>query len=107
MYKILHNNQIIDVMEDVRYVKCLPKSQKLIAVDKAQANGIVSSDGDTIYHILGTKNTFNTEKLSVQIMEITEKEYEELTTQIKKQEDLNNRIDELEKLVQELYSKIK
>lgn len=107
MYKILHNNQIIDVMEDVRYVKCLPKSQKLIAVDKAQANGIVSSDGDTIYHILETKNTFNTEKLSVQIMEITEKEYEELTTQIKKQEDLNNRIDELEKLVQELYDKIK
>lgn len=107
MYKILHNNQIIDVMEDVRYVKCLPKSQKLIAVDKAQANGIVSSDGDTIYHILGTKNTFNTEKSSVQIMEITEKEYEELTTQIKKQEDLNNRIDELEKLVQELYDKIK
>lgn len=107
MYKILHNNQIIDVMEDVRYVKCLPKSQKLIAVDKAQANGIVSSDGDTIYHIFGTKNTFNTEKLSVQIMEITEEEYEELTTQIKKQEDLNNRIDELEKLVQELYNKIK
>ena len=65
MYKILHNNQIIDVMEDVRYVKCLPKSQKLIAVDKAQANGIVSSDGDTIYHILGTKNTFDTEKETV------------------------------------------
>ena len=107
MYKILHNNQIIDVMEDVRYVKCLPKSQKLIAVDKAQANGIISSDGDTIYHILGTKNTFNTKKLSVQIIEITEEEYKELTTQIKKQEDLNNRINELEKLVQELYNKIK
>ena len=107
MYKILHNNQIIDVMEDVRYVKCLPKSQKLIAVDKAQANAVVSSDGDTIYHILGTKNTFNTKKLSVQIIEITEEEYKELTTQIKKQEDLNNRINELEKLVQELYNKIK
>lgn len=107
MYKILHNNQIIDVMEDVRYVKCLPKSQKLIAVDKAQANGIISSDGDTIYHIFGTKNTFNTEKLSVQIIKITEEEYKELTTQIKQQEDLNNRIDELEKLVQELYNKIK
>ena len=107
MYKILHNNQIIDVMEDVRYVKCLPKSQKLIAVEKEQANGLVSSNGDTIYHILGTKNTFNTKKLSVQIIEITEEEYKELTTQIKKQEDLNNRINELEKLVQELYNKIK
>lgn len=107
MYKILHNNQIIDVMEDVRYVKYLPKLQKLIAVDKAQANGIVSSDGDTIYHILGTKNTFNTKKLSVQIIEITKEEYKALTTQIKEQEDLNNRINELEKLVKELYSKIK
>lgn len=107
MYKILHNNQIIDVMEDIRYVKYLPKSQKLIAVDKAQANAVVSSDGDTIYHILGTKNTFNTEKLSVQVIKITEEEYKELTTQIKKQKDLNNRINELEKLVQELYNKIK
>ena len=107
MYKILHNNQIIDVMEDVRYVKCLPKSQKLIAVDKAQANAVVSSDVDTIYHILGTKNTFNTKKLSVYILEITEEEYKEITNKIKKQEDLNNRINELEKLVQELYNKIK
>ena len=106
MYKILHNNQIIDVMEDIRYVKCLPKSQKLIAVDKAQANGIVSSGGDTIYHILGTKDTFNTEKLSVQIVEIDKEEYDKLTTQIQEKEDLNNRIDELEKLVKELYSKI-
>lgn len=107
MYKILHNNQIIDVMEDVRYVKCLPKSQKLIAVDKAQANGIVSSNGDTIYHILGTKNTFNTEKLSVQIIKINKEEYEALTTQMKEQKDLNTRINELEKLVKELQSKIK
>ena len=107
MYKILHNNQIIDVMEDVRYVKCLPKSQKLIAVDKAQANGIVSSDGDTIYHILETKNTFNTEKLSVQIIKINKEEYEALTTQMKEQKDLNTRINELEKLVKELQSKIK
>lgn len=107
MYKILHNNQIIDVMEDIRYVKCLPKSQKLIAVDKAQANGIVSSGGDTIYHILGTKNTFKTEKLSIQIVEINKEEYDKLTTQIQEREDLNNRIDELEKLVKELYSKIK
>lgn len=107
MYKILHNNQIIDVMEDVRYVKCLPKSQKLIAVDKAQANGIVSSDGDTIYHILGTKNTFNTEKLSVQIIKINKEEYEALTTQMKEQKDLNTRINELEKLVKELQNKIK
>lgn len=106
MYKILHNNQIIDVMEDIRYVKCLPKSQKLIAVDKVQANGIVSSGGDTIYHILGTKNTFNDEKLSVQIVEIDKEEYDKLTTQIQEKEDLNNRIDELEKLVKELYSKI-
>ena len=35
MYKILHKNEIIDIMEDVRYVKCHPKSQKEVAGDKA------------------------------------------------------------------------
>lgn len=94
-------------MEDLRYVKCLPKSQRIIATDSQQANGIVSSSGDTIYHIQGTKNTFNDEKLDVMAIEIGKEEYEKLTQQVKEQEELLNRIDELEKLVQELYKKVK
>lgn len=101
-YKILHNNQIIDVLENIRYVKCLPRTQKVIEVEKSQANGIVSSNGDTIYHLLNTKNTFKEEKLSVVVEEITEEEFLKLTTQLINRNDLQLRIQNLENLVQNL-----
>ena len=103
MYKIIHNNQIIDVMDsNIRYVKYLPKTKKSIAVDRNQANGVVSSDGSQIYHILNTKYTFPDEKITVKIVPIDEEEYLELTTQIKTNKDLENRITELENLVKQL-----
>jgi hypothetical protein len=34
MYKIIQNNRIIDVMDKLRYVKYLPKTQKTISVDE-------------------------------------------------------------------------
>lgn len=101
-YKILHNNQIVDVLENIRYVKCLPRTQKVIEVEKSQANGIVSSNGDTIYHLFNTKNTFKEEKLSVVVEEITEEEFLKLTTQLINRNDLQLRIQNLENLVQNL-----
>jgi hypothetical protein len=34
MYKIIENNQIIDVMDMVKYVKYLPRSKRIITVDE-------------------------------------------------------------------------
>lgn len=107
MFKLIHNNQIIDVLKTINYVKCLPKSKRLISVDKKQANGVVSSDGDTIYHIIGTRNTFADEKLKVEIVPIEEEEYLYLTTQLKENQKLEARIKELEILVQKLQESIK
>ena len=78
MYKILYNNQVVDVLEDICFIKCLPESQKIIKVDKRQANGIMASDGDTIYHLAGTPNTFKDEKMSVRYFEIDEEEYKKI-----------------------------
>lgn len=99
MYKIIENNQIIDVIDNIQFVKCLPQSQKLIAVDKRQANGIVSSDGDTVYHILGTPNTSNDFKHSVTYAEIEEEEYLKLTTQMKENYTLEKKVKELEQMI--------
>jgi hypothetical protein len=33
MFKIIENNQIIDVVENLKFVKCLPKSKRIICVD--------------------------------------------------------------------------
>ena len=72
MYKIIENNQIIDVMEQLSFIKYLAKSKRMISVDERQANGIMSSDGKIVYHIAGTPNTFADAKHSIRYVEIDE-----------------------------------
>ena len=43
----------------------------------------MSSDGGTIYHIIGTENNFEDTRLSIYAVPIEEEEYLKLTTQVK------------------------
>ena len=79
MYKIIEKNQIIDVMDTIRFVKYLPKTKRSINIDERQANGIVASDQSVIYHIEGTPNTFPEGHKTVQYVKINEDEYKKLT----------------------------
>ena len=101
-YKVINNNQIIDVLKEPRFVKCLPRSQKVISIEQAQANGVISSNGDDIYHLHGTLNTYQESKREVILEEINEEEYLKLTTQVQENKNLEIRIKELENLVQNL-----
>lgn len=102
MYKIIENNQIIDVMETLRFVKYLPKTQRSIEIGERQANGILSSNKSTIYHIYGTSNVFPKGHKTVTYEKIDQEEYDRLTKQLKTNEALEERIKELEKTVKEL-----
>ena len=106
MYKIIQNNRIIDVMEKLRYVKYLPKTQKTISVDERQANGILSSNGTEVYHLYGTKNTFPDDVKIVECLKIDLEEYERLTKQLKENDELLERVNSLEKTLKELQQKI-
>lgn len=106
MYKILYNNQIIDVLDKIQYIKYLPKSKRTILVDKNQANGILNSNNNEIYHIYGTKNNFIDLKKSVKVIEITKEEYDKLTTQIQQNKDLETKVAQLEQLVLSLQAKL-
>lgn len=106
MFKIIENNQIIDVVESLMFVKCLPKSKKVICVDERQANGIMASNGNDVYHIYGTPYTFEDVVRSVRFEEINVEEYERLTQQVKKNEKLEARVRELEKILREIYIKL-
>ena len=106
MFKIIENNQIIDVIENLKFVKCLPKSKKIICVDERQANGIMASNGNDVYHIYGTPYTFEDVVKSVRFEEIDVEEYERLTQQVKKNEKLEARVRELEKILREIYVKL-
>lgn len=106
MFKIIENGQIIDVVENLKFVKCLPRSKKMILVDERQANGIMASNGNEVYHIYGTPYTFEEGKRTVLFQQIEAEEYEKLTQQVKKNEALENRVRELERLLKEIYLKI-
>lgn len=106
MYKIIQNNRIIDVMDKLRYVKYLPKTQKTISVDEYQANGILSSNGTEVYHLYGTKNTFPDDVKIVECLKIDLEEYERLTKQLKESDELLERVNELEKALRDLQKKL-
>ena len=102
MYKIIENNQIIDVMDSIKFVKYLPRSKKIITVDEKQANGCVSSNGDEIYHLLGTPYNFAETCKTVRYERISAEEYERLTHQLKNNQELENRVKYLEEKLLEL-----
>lgn len=106
MFKIIENNQIIDVVENLKFVKCLPKSKRIICVDERQANGIMASNGNDVYHIYGTRHTFGEEVRTVFYEKIEAEEFERLTHQVKQSEKLEVRVRELEKMLKEIYLKI-
>lgn len=107
MYKILENNQIIDVVESMKFVKYLPRSKRAIAVDEKQANGCISSNGNEIYHLLGTPYTFAEVRKTVRYERIGAEEYERLTQQMKENQELENRVKYLEEKLLELTELLK
>ena len=106
MYKIIYNNQIIDVIKELRFVKYLPKTKKIISTNERQANGIISSNGEEIYHLIHTKNVFPAGYKSVKYIQIDEEEYNRLTKQLTYNENLLTRLEELEQIVLELQKKL-
>lgn len=104
MIKIIYNNLIIDLNDNERYLKYLPKQQRFVEVKKYLANAILSSDNNTVYHILGTPYTFPNEIKSVVISEITEEEFNRLKSTMILQNsqeviDLKREVDDLRTLI--------
>ena len=49
-YKVLKNNKVIDVLDQLVYVKWQEKNKIMVLCEKKSAQGIISSDGDHIWH---------------------------------------------------------
>ena len=100
MYKVLHNNMLVDLLTEVEYIRYLPKQKRIMMTDSQSANGVMGSDHNTIYHLCGKPNTFETELKSVEVVRISEEEFGRLSTEfaIAKQEniDLRNKMATLE-----------
>ena len=105
MVKISHNNLIIDISKNEKYVKYIPQTQRFISCDKSFANGILGSDNNNIYHLSGTVKNFPAELKTVTVQPISEEEYERLSAQIvlqnTKEADLKAEVDGLKKMIAE------
>lgn len=77
-YKVIKNNKVIDVLDNLIYLKWEPKHKIMVLSDENQAQAFLSSDKNTIWH----ERTFYNVPVSgydtVDLVEIDEYEYKQL-----------------------------
>ena len=81
MFKLLHNNMVTDLVPRLNYVRYLVRAQRWVQTDSQAANGLLGSDGNTIYHLQGTTKTYPEQQLTVVPVEIGEEEYSHLANE--------------------------
>ena len=99
MYKVLWNNMIVDLLREACYIRYLPRQARAIVVDKGNANGIMGSDKNTMYHLAGTQSTFTEGIKTVEVVPVSAEEFEVLSQQQAKTQQLDEKIKTLEDLI--------
>lgn len=79
-YKVIKDNKVIDVLDNIVYLKWQPKHKTMILTDENDAQAILSSDKNTIWH---ERTLYNVPVEagyydSVELFEIDEFEYKQL-----------------------------
>ena len=84
MYKVIYDNVVIDVLENVKYGKYLTKSKHVVTSSRASANCIISSNNQDKYHLKGVPYPDGSNFKSVSLVKIDENEYNELISKFTK-----------------------
>ena len=50
-YKVMKNDKVIDVLQNLSYIKYQKKHDMMVSCSQSDAQGIISSDGQHIWHI--------------------------------------------------------
>ena len=79
-YKVIKNNKVIDVLDNLTYLKWQPKHKIMVLSDINEAQAILSSDKNTIWHERTLYNIPVDEPKfdTVELVEIDEYEYKQL-----------------------------
>lgn len=77
-YKVLKDNKVIDVLDHLTYLKWQPKNKIMLLSDLDKAQAILSSDGNTIWHVDGLYDLPCEGYDTVTLIEIDEYEYKQL-----------------------------
>lgn len=77
-YKVMKNNKVIDVLDNLIYLKWEPKHKIMVLSDENDAQAILSSDKNTIWHERTLYNVPVSGYETVDLVEIDEFEYKQL-----------------------------
>lgn len=77
-YKVIKNNRVVDVLNQVIYLKYQPKHGVMVLCNESDAQAILSSDMNTIWHEETLYKIPVPEFDSVKLVEIDKTEYEQL-----------------------------
>lgn len=79
-YKVLKNNKVIDVLDHLTYLKWQPKNKIMLLSDLNEAQAVLGSDGNTIWHVEGLYDLPVDGYDTVKVVKIDEYEYKQLKT---------------------------
>lgn len=77
-YKVMKNNKVIDVLDDLIYLKWDSKHKIMVLTDEVDAQAILSSDKNTIWHEKSLYDVPVDGYESVSVEPIDEYEYKQL-----------------------------
>lgn len=77
-YKVIKDSKVIDVLDHLSFVRYQEKHGIMIACSEAEAQAIISSDGEYIWHVGGLYNIPVDGYDTVELVEIDGYEYKQL-----------------------------
>ena len=77
-WKVIKNNKVIDVLDNLIYLKWQDKHKIMVLCDENEAQAILSSDNNTIWHEETLYNVPVDGYDTVKVEEIDEHEYKQL-----------------------------
>lgn len=96
MYKVIVDGHIVDLVENVQYIRFLP-SGHIAFTDKTSAQGFIGSDGETIFDI-----SLDNARLE----DVSDKDVVKLKTMLESGIELTANVSELEKIKEAVIEKM-
>ena len=81
-YKVIGDGTVLDVLKNPQYVTYQERNKLIVLCSRNGARGVLSTDGSTVWHVVGWKDIPLPDVISAQLIEIDEEEYEILKSAI-------------------------
>ena len=77
-YKVIKDNKVVDVLDRLTYLRWQPKNKIIVLCGEGDAQAILGSDNNTIWHVEGFYDLPVSGYESVRLVEIDEFEFKRL-----------------------------